>query len=217
MAIREQEYYAKSTSDRSVKLIIDLFNRLNKDEGFRMKTITTIYKENDIFKGNARYPIDAPFQPFYVELTEKYVLKYKLDDLFFENRNVKTGEFYFEFSHNKLDDKIIVSQYLESLIGEKEKVRSYVPMLYSMISGREINWEEARDKLVFEKDTTKTKFNVLVVFGEDQMKILQYSWLSVFEIDNQLDVKLISNKIRDQEKIIINNIYLLPSYMEDSR
>ena len=69
--------YGEQTSKDSKKLIIDVFNNLNKDAPYVMKTITTIYINDEVFRDNNRYPIDAPYKPYYPELT-KYVSDHRL-------------------------------------------------------------------------------------------------------------------------------------------
>lgn len=204
MVNEKQKYYAQRTSQRSEKLIIDLFNRLNKDEGFSMKTVTTIYKKNEIFKGNARYPIDAPFRDFYVDLTENYAFTYKLDDLFFHNNKIISGQFYFEFNYNKNRNEITIYKFPDEL--NVDIVMSYTPMLFSMFSGLEIDWEDARKKIVFSNESFDNKNKILVVFGEDKLRSLNFSWVSVFEINCDENIESISKKIRNQEDEIVNSI-----------
>ncbi len=201
---KNAEYYAKTNSPKAEKLIINLFNKLNNDESFEMKTVTTIYKESDIFKGNSRYPIDAPFRDFYVDLTEDYVNKHKLDDIFFDNDQVSTGEFYFEFFYHEKINLFTVSEYPKNL-GIKN-TKNYVPMLFSMITGLKINWEEARQNLVFDKTHLSDKIKVLLVFGEDQLKRLSFGWLTTFVIKGDCNLNEIIKKIREQEHELVNYI-----------
>ena len=104
----EEELYGKKTSDRSKELIIDLFNQINEGKPYTMKTITTIYKNDDIFKGNLRYPIDAPYRDFYKELTEEYVVKHNLDNVFFKGGKSKTGEYFFEYIYEKENNSFTI-------------------------------------------------------------------------------------------------------------
>ena len=131
----EQVLYGRETSDSAKKLIIDLFNRINKGKPYTMKTITTIYKNDEIFKDNLRYPIDAPYREFYKELTEEYVSKYGLDNIFFEKGIARIGNYYFEYGYNDNHFTVVSSPPEIDL----ETRRRYLPMLYSMVTGVKID------------------------------------------------------------------------------
>lgn len=195
--------YGEETSDDAKQLIIGLFNKLNKGEPYSMKTITTIYKNDEIFKDDLRYPIDAPYQNFYKELTEYYVAKYDLDSIFFEKGVAKEGEYYFEYSYNKSQNSFDVYQ---SPVMDLEIKKRYVPMLYSMVTGREIDWEEAKVDFVSVKDASENyerRNRILIVFGKDRLKTLEFSWLATFELATD-ELDYFKKKITDQKSEIIH-------------
>jgi hypothetical protein len=197
--------YGYKTNNSAKELIIDLFNEINRGKTYKMKTITTIYKNDEIFKDNLRYPIDAPYRSFYKELTETYVGKYGLDNIFFEKGIAKKGEYYFEYAY--INKRFIVYSSPDEI--DLNIRRRYVPMLYSMISGKRINWEEAQVEFVqYEKGkfNPNTSEKILLVFGKDKLKTLEFSWVASFQFFNVSKKEVISltNDIRKQENIIIN-------------
>lgn len=203
--MQEMELYGYITSNKATKLIIDLFNKLNAGKPYKMKTITTIYQNDDIFKDNQRYPIDAPFRDFYKELTETYVPNHKLDNIFYDqNRNIKTGEYFFEYIYSEKENKFLIHAYPEDL-GE-EISKSYIPMLYSMVTGKKIDWENARVKTFFSKGKKEELTKILLVFGKDTLKTLEFSWLATFEIsgNSKTTIQKVIREIREQEDEIIN-------------
>jgi len=212
----ELELYGKRTSKIAKRLIIDLFNKINSEKPYIMKTITTIYNNDDIFTGNLRYPIDAPYRKFYKKLTEKYVIVHKLDNIFFEKGKAKTGEYFFEYAYER--ESNIFTIYNSPKEIKTEITKSYVPMLYSMVTGGEINWEDARSKVVFDKKGNNDSSKVLLVFGKDTLKTLDFSWLATFKlnISKKENAKKIGAEIRKQEPEIINYIQgVLFSSLED--
>lgn len=199
----EIELYGKRTSAKAEKLIIDFFNKINNGKPYKMKTITTIYKNDDIFKENQRYPIDAPYRDFYIELTEKYVVDHNLDSIFFENGIAKVGDYFFEFGYSQKSNLFSIFNYPRELGIETSK--SYVPMLFSMVTGEKIDWEAAREKVQF-KSSIEDSTSVLLVFGNDNLDTLEFSWVATFEINNKArtEIKSISKEIREQETEILN-------------
>jgi len=203
--MQEVELYGEITSAKATKLIIDLFNKVNKDKPYKMKTITTIYKNDDIFKDNQRYPIDAPFQTFYKELTEKYVLNHDLDKIFYDqNGNAITGEYFFEYIYDEKENKFSIYAYPGKL--NEEISKSYIPMLYSMVTGKKIDWEKARKKTIFSEDKNEETTKNLLVFGKGTLKTLEFSWLTTFEISSESKTTIhnIIREIRMQGDEIIN-------------
>jgi hypothetical protein len=203
--MQELVLYGQKTSKSAVKLIIQLFNKINNGSPYTMKTITTIYKNDEIFKDNMRYPIDAPYRAFYKELTEEYVSKYGLDNIFFEKGIARIGNYYFEFAYNDNHFTVVSSP---SEI-ELETRRRYIPMLYSMVTGVKIDWENA--KVNFSQNENEItdvegKHKILLVFGKDSLKTLEFSWLATFELKSltENEIETVINEIRNQEAEIIN-------------
>ncbi len=203
--MQELVLYGQKTSKSAEKLIIDLFNKINNGSPYTMKTITTIYKNDEIFKDNLRYPIDAPYRAFYKELTEEYVSKYGLDNIFFEKGIARIGNYYFEYAYNDNHFTVVSSP---SEI-ELETRRRYIPMLYSMVTGVKIDWENANVSFSQNEKTNsgvEDKHKTLLVFGKDSLKTLEFSWLATFELKSvtENEIETITNDIRNQEAEIIN-------------
>lgn len=198
------ELYGKKTSKSAKRLIIDLFNRLNHEKPYVMKTITTIYKNDEIFKGNLRYPIDAPYRSFYKELTEKYVVDHNLDNIFFESGEAITGQYFFEYKYYEETNNFRVFNIPIEI--EIDTIQSYIPMLHSMITGNKIDWEDARNKTEFINESLENSTKILLVFGKDILKSLEFGWLASFEIKSskKKDRDLITRDIRKQELEIVN-------------
>ena len=210
--------YGEQTSKDSKKLIIDVFNNLNKDAPYVMKTITTIYINDEVFRDNNRYPIDAPYKPYYPELT-KYVSDHRLDDIFFVDGVPKVGEYYFEYCYNHSTNTFFV---FSSPNLETKVIQDYIPMLYSMVTDNEIPWSKAQ--VFFGSPDSNNSlhcvtYNILLVFGKGTtLKTLEFSWLTTFELDSLVikDLEGIIKKIRSQEKEIICIIQgVLFSNLED--
>jgi hypothetical protein len=203
--MQELVLYGQKTSKSAEKLIIDLFNKINNGSPYTMKTITTIYKNDEIFKDNLRYPIDAPYRAFYKELTEEYVSKYGLDNIFFEKGIARIGNYYFEYAYNDNHFNVISSPAEIEL----ETRKRYIPMLYSMVTGVKIDWENANVSFSQSENNNagvESKHKILLVFGKDSLKTLEFSWLATFELTSvsEKEIETITYEIRNQEAEIIN-------------
>lgn len=206
-----KELYGYKTNVRAKRFIIDLFNRLRDNKSYTMKTITTIYKNDEIFKGNLRYPIDAPYHDFYQDLTENYVVENKLDNIFFtDSGDAKEGWYFFEYSYEKEINNFRVYQRPSEL--DEKTVCSYIPMLHCMVTEKEIDWNDAKKKVSIIasndsgiKDGNTTK--ILVIFGKDTLRTLEFSWVASFDLSTseKNEVEKIAKKIKDDhEEEIIN-------------
>ncbi|QKJ28353.1 hypothetical protein HQ865_00780 [Mucilaginibacter mali] len=208
--------YGERTSATATSLIIDFFNRWKGDAPYIMKTITAIYKKNDqIFNDLSRYPIDAPFRPYYDELT-KYAGEYQLDDLFFNpDGSIGEGYYYFQFAYDARLNKFLVSESPAEI--SRAQQERYIPMLYSMVTDAKIDWQEAKYETIEVGQSYADEKQILLVFGEASSQTLQFSWLATFELISQLkNVKVLAEEISARKEILINAVQgVLFSQLDD--
>ena len=208
--------YGERTSDTASSMIIDFFNAWTSGAPYRMKTITAIYKKNDqIFNDLSRYPIDAPFRPYYYELT-KYAGKYHLDDLFFNaDGSIREGAYYFSFAYNDASNRFQIRQSPDEISAQvKER---YVPMLYSMVTDMAIEWPAAVSEFYAGSEPLTDEKHILLVFGEASSQTLQFSWLATFELTGaSVDATSSAEDIRSRKAVLINAVQgVLFSQLDD--